>query len=788
MERADGQRALTEQSGEPTTLLGALVAALQRAGSYNRQDQAPPAAVLWPDAEQQWAPLVPRLRQELPLLTLGPYAPDEHTGPAYWLRCAIAGALPEAALPPDATPILYLPGVSKQELRAVASCPRALQPLAELQYRGVLWTQRNGRDWTLAAFLQSADGGLGIEVAGDQATRQALERALPKLAAEPLARLRQEAPLRAAFFDALLNPDEARTLLLWLADPAAYRQTVDGAAWTSFCELAERKYSFHPERDGPVTAASLLGQREGPWDTVWRRFAEAPAAYPGLPDLLRRARPQTTLPLFYHWDSWPQDNEAAETLLRAHLTNLRDQHPGDARAALAKLEQEHAPRRAWVWAALGQAPLAYALEHLAALAHETERALGGASTADVAAAYAEWGWRADAAAVTALAAVEAAPDVAAAQAAIIAVYRPWLETTAATLQQAVAAGDPARTYAPELFAMPPPGTCILFSDGLRFDAGQRLVVTLGQRGLTCEVTWRLAALPTITATAKPVLSPVADLLAGGPGLDLVGRVSGSRITAEGFRGQLEAAGWQVLRGDALGDPSGRGWAELGDVDGYGHQHGWRLAHHLGAELRRLAERAQALLAHGWREVLVVTDHGWLLLPGGLPKAELPEHLTEVRKGRCARLKASSTTDQQTVPWYWDRDVRIALAPGICCYEAGKEYEHGGLSPQECVVPVIGVTVQGAAAAQTVAVAEATWRGLRCAARIVGAGPDMLVDLRTKAGDPATSLVGVARPPQDDGSVSLLVVDDDQLGAAALIVVLAADGTVLAQAPTVVGGE
>jgi undecaprenyl-diphosphatase len=31
------------------------------------------------------------------------------------------------------------------------------------------------------------------------------------------------------------------------------------------------------------------------------------------------------------------------------------------------------------------------------------------------------------------------------------------------------------------------------------------------------------------------------------------------------------------------------------------------------------------------------------LPDGLPKVELPEHLTVVRKGRCARLKEGSRT-------------------------------------------------------------------------------------------------------------------------------------------------
>ena len=64
----------------PSSFLDALVAALERAGAYNKNDQAPPDVVLWPDKERQWEPLLPRLRTRLPILTLGPYAAQEHTG------------------------------------------------------------------------------------------------------------------------------------------------------------------------------------------------------------------------------------------------------------------------------------------------------------------------------------------------------------------------------------------------------------------------------------------------------------------------------------------------------------------------------------------------------------------------------------------------------------------------------------------------------------------------------------------------------------------------------------
>src|SRR4051794_16600022 len=174
----------------PSTILDAVIAAIARAADYNKNDQVSPAAVLWTDKERQWEPLATRLREVLPqLLTLGPFDPAARTGPAIWIRCMLDRALPEADWPPAAVPIVYLPGVSRQELRAVEECPRPLQPLAALQYRGVYWTQKNARDWTVNAFLVSAHGGLGLDVAGDAATQDALQGALARLADADVASL-----------------------------------------------------------------------------------------------------------------------------------------------------------------------------------------------------------------------------------------------------------------------------------------------------------------------------------------------------------------------------------------------------------------------------------------------------------------------------------------------------------------------------------------------------------------------------------------------------------------------
>jgi len=429
-----------------------------------------------------------------------------------------------------------------------------------------------------------------------------------------------------------------------------------------------------------------------------------------------------------------------------------------------------------------------ALHYLTALAKETERPLGGITLVEINKAYTEWGWKADAAVIDSLAAAEQAEDVVAVKAAITALYRPWLEYAATAMQKVVYADPPSQAYNVESLPEAANGTCILFCDGLRYDIGQRLTEELGTHKLAGKMESHLVPLPGVTPTAKPAISPVARMLKGkgSQGLEPIVSASGSKVTADILRKLLAQAGYQVLMGDDLGDPAGRAWTEMGAIDSYGHQYGWKLAHHLSGEIRNLASRIDSLISWGWKQVLVLTDHGWLLLPGNLPKTDLPEHLTLLRKGRCARLKEGSNTDQQFVPWYWDDEAFIALAPGISCYETGKEYEHGGLSPQECIVPIIMVSQQAGARSHSISIENVSWRGLRCTLTATGTSSDMKVDIRTKAGDPSTSLTK-SKHPNLDGTVSLLVEDEERMGEAALIVLLDSDGKPMKHIPTTIGG-
>ena len=761
------------------TVKDALVSLLQGASRHNHNDMVAPVAVLWTDENSVWAPVIAALRASLPILTLGDYQPDRLTGPAIWLRCVIDGTLSEISLP-QGVPILYLPGVSRSNLRAVESCPKKLRPLAELQYRGVFFTQASHRDWTPAALLAQSK----IKVAEDQATKAALGRVLPRLLLEPLGNLAPISPLNADTLNGLLTPDPQQLLLRWLDDPKGTRAQLEAAqegGWASFRELAKTRYGFDPVTDGELSAARYLAQppsgKAPAWKLVWARFAEVPTLYPQLPDLLRRAKPDQGL--FDASAVWPQDNEAAETRLRADLSKFQTLPFAEASAALKVLEAEHGPRRAWVWAKLGDAPLAEALKTLVTLAEAVTRPLGTGTPQTLAERYVAGAWEIDAQALEVMAAGRSAADSTALHAALRPLYRPWLEAAATEFQRAVlATGLPAPAPDPEAH----PGQCWLFSDGLRFDLAKTLSVRLQNMGLNAELNWQFSALPGVTSTAKPAVSPVAAELSAASEFGVSYR--GSKVTAEVLRRALREAGFETLQGSDLGDGSAA-WTEYGNFDSLGHSQGWRLTQHLAQEIGLLAERIGALLGSGFTEVRVVTDHGWLLLPGGLDKLELPQHLTDARKGRCARLKPGATTDQPTVPWRFDPEVQIAVAPGLGVYLSGQDYEHGGLSLQECVLPVLKVT-KAVSAAQAELVLKVRWAGLRCRLDVTQAPAGAVADLRIRAADATSSVAQAAKPIDAQGKASLVVPDETREGDAVHVVILSQGGQLLAQQTTTVG--
>ncbi len=772
------------ESPVSTLVIDHLVSQL-RARAAALEGQTPPVAVLWTDPRREWVSLLSLLRERMPeLVALDDYAPAERTGPAIWLRCMIDRTLTEPAVPADRPPVVYLPGVGRQDLRAGDHCPDHLRPLVELMFRGTMWLQPNGTDWTVHAFFTSPRS-LALDVARDEATLGALAGALPEAALTSTSQLRGKR-LRAEDFDRMLAPDVIRDLLRWMTDSAGTKARLGPAGWPAFCNRCRDDMQFDPETQTEIEAARALVKGEDAWQDAWSRFEESPERYADLVRLLRRSHPGQSLHHLFDSDRWPHVNDDDEVALREALSKLKKRPQPEAAQVVLELEAEHGKRRQWVWARLGFAPLAETLAPLSRMAATVRQPIAGGSPDDIARAYMERGWPADAATWEALALAPATDQQLIADV-VRTLVEPWLDDSARVFQAAVERAPLSGPAQPRVAAED--DGCVVFVDGLRFDLGQRLSERLESRGCRVQVRHRWAATPTVTATAKPAATPVADCFAGEElGPDFAPRLEdGHRpATAEHLRGLLRAHGYQVL-GDGMFDAPAshpaKGWLETGRIDSLGHALGVRLASSIGTELDNLAERAVALLDAGWKSVRMVTDHGWLLLPGGLPKVELPRHFTESRWSRCAVVSGGHTPDVLRAPWHWNPAQSFATAPGIACFRKSEEYAHGGLSLQECLTPDLLIE-RSSEAIVSASIGTVTWRGLRCLVEATVRGASVQADLRFGR---ATGVSVAASPkPIEDGAASLVLADDEH-EAAGLVVVLVDDaGQVLAQRATRVG--
>ncbi len=774
------------------TVIEALRNSLTAAARFNRSDMVAPAAILWTDSDSQWGALISQLRPLMPeLLTLGEYNPDEKTGPAIWLRCCIERSLPDVELHKDVIPIIYMPNVGRQTLRAVEECPDSLKPLVELQYRGAVWTQRNGRDWTVEAFLISKDGGLGLDVARDRNTRRSMLGALAQLAVTPLTRLAGKR-LEAEDFDKLMIEDTPRDLLVWMNSPSEIQEQRDGNKWAAFVSRCKAEYGFDPEKEGVIVAGEKLGLREDEiWKNLWKRFEESPLLYPGLPEVLRKSKPSGKL--IFDKEPWPDENDSEEKSLRQDLMSLSSKSAAEARKQIEALDAKHHKRRDWVWARIGQSPLAIALKDLAVVADETSRNIGGDSPDAMAAVYRASGYKADAAAMSALESVRLNEDSKAIEVALRSIYLPWLDDAARYLQELVTSLPLSAGYDEHPGIVAVAGECLLFADGLRFDISHRLTALAEEQQLKVLFNWRWASLPTVTATSKPALSPIARQIKGNHLGDEFRPETkeGSRpLTIDRFRKLLTSEGYQVLSPSEVGEPEkadARAWTEFGEIDKLGHTLQGRLAARIMEQIELLIERVRELLDAGWERVRVITDHGWLLVPGGLPAVKLPKYLTECRWARCAAIKDHSKVDFPMANWHWNSNEYFAYGPGIHCFSNGNEYAHGGVSLQECLIPDLQFSLSDVPTKAIAKIIKIQWLGMRCRANIDPGGARITADLRTKPND-ETSSVTSHKKVSAEGHVSLLVENEELEGTVVSLVLIDSEGSIIGKQTTTIGGD
>jgi hypothetical protein len=675
-------------------LIDYLINQLRNSANYNSAVQIAPAAILWTDIECQWQSAMSVIKQYLPeLVELGEYNPEERIGPAIWIKCAIAGVLEECELPEGKTPIIYLPGVGRKDLRAIEQCPDHLRPLAELQYRGCWWAYNTaGRDWSVGSFLTNPRVGLGLDIAKDKKAQLAILKILPDLLETPEESLRGK-KLEANDFINIVMDDPAKDILGWLNNPEDKKALWEDSKWPIFTQACVGSFGFDPDKSAIESVLLKLCEAEGEWLKVWQRFEDTAHNLPLLVKQLNSIQPDG---LAFNASHFLAENLKDENELSVTFKDFAAQDVAAIKQQLFDLFERQTGRKSWLWYRLGLSPWLAILEQLVSVIKNTEIAFTGPSVEAMAESYKERFWQADAAAISAMAAAKDINQQQIVADILATIYTPWLEQVTLNFQGLVRAqgypGKPGEVN--ESTAQYNVGSQIVFFvDGLRFDTGKTLQQKLSKLAVNTDLTTNWCALPSLTATAKAAVTPVAELLSGAQENDnfipmLI--ASGSEFSSYHLKKALAEKGWQYLDSLDTGEPNGYAWVQTGDLDNMGHKQQMKMPLNIDGVLNDVVARVEGLVNAGWQNIRIVTDHGWLWVPNKLAEANISKNIVKKRLARCAILKDNIVTAELKVPWHWNHNVSVAMAPGIAGYVGGDYYNHGGLSLQECLTPVINI--------------------------------------------------------------------------------------------------
>jgi len=763
-----------------------ILEALKKANSHNSSIMVKPEVILWPDPERQWTEIMPVLQAELPhLLIYGQYDPSNKQGPAIWLKCMVAKTLPEANWDDNATPVIYMPGISKSVLRNVEEAGLEFQPILEYQYTGTMFTQENGREWSILAFVENPIQGLGLNVLQDNATKYAFKKALPSIFEDGEV-LYGKTIIDADYLNNQLFPDIITNILKWICKGDTFLESMDQGKRELFVNLCQSQYDFEPDHHNIKAIAEKLGSQRNSWKYVWQLYANAPKKFPEIEDLLRLAKPDDLGAGMFALpdESWPQVNEAKEEELRKALIKVIKLQPKEALSSFEAFEQIHQVRRNWVWCELGRAPLANALPYLYQMSAKSTEPFPSASIEELKDYYVSDGFIADQAMRKALAAVKTGKDKSLIKSLIKSIYEPWLALITQKFQtlvekDAVIFTNQVANFESESF--------VLFVDAFRFELAEEFRQRLLKFKYKISIETNWSAIPTLTPTAKPNVSPIStdvsitsDIKEFRPQLR-----SGKDLQTATFRESLIKHNFKlVTTGDDI-NPEIRSWQEIGNIDKKGHEEQSEMVKHIDDLFEQVQEVVDVAFEKGVKKIKVVTDHGWLLLPGGLPKTQLYEGLTETRWGRCALIKEGAKTDLLHLPWRWNPSIFIAYAPGISFFKVNEEYAHGGISLHECLVPTLFIENPNDLKI-TVRIQEIKWVNLKCAIVTKGANESFTIDIRTKYNDESTSIVESRNKTIREKKGSLMVSDDSD-SQSATIVLLDESGRIIDKKPTTVGG-
>ena len=764
-----------KQKRPMSSLLHHIKNAISASKSYNSSQVVAPNVILWPDPEKQWLPIIKVLRKEIPaFLTLGNYQPDISQGPAIWIKCMVNKALPEADWSANEIPVIYLPGISKADFKNIEEAAKMLQPLMEYQFTGNLWLQENGREWSILAFMQNQDQGMALNIARDSATKDALLKSLPKYFQEEKSYFKGQ--IDADFLNQKLIPHVIPNILKWMEHGDKALVHLSAVEVQAFKDVVESQYGLQLNHSLVLDFAFKLGVQKESWFNVWQYFANAPQKFPKIIEYLEKATPKDLGTGMFQLpaESWPAENKNKEADLKIQLEKLAKYTPAGALKKLTALWDVHKERLPWIWTELGFSPLAESLPHIIKLAKLSLKAYNNSSITGITDYYKSEGYQIDAA-LRQLFKSTSKENKKIFSAVSDLFYRPWIEKLTNKFQELV------KENVDEIidtdFANKITGAqFILFVDAFRYDLALEFCNHLSNNyKVELNQTW--SALPSLTATSKPSVSPISELLSQESSIkDFQPNFnSGNPCTAYYFKKELSQKGVQFISGvSEIKDLSQQHWMEIGDIDKKGHQEQSDMFKRIPSLLQELKETINNITEKGITKITIVTDHGWLLLPNGLPSEKLHKDLSETRWGRCAEMKTGATTDNLQLPWTWNPNEYIAYASGISFFKKNEEYAHGGISIHECMTPLITITSEKAVTTEKAVIEDYKWVGMRVLISTHGTiGNNFNIDVRLKRED-ANSSIKIGSVKQKDADWKMMA-DGDYEGQAGYIVLLDSDG-------------
>ncbi len=247
---------------------------------------------------------------------------------------------------------------------------------------------------------------------------------------------------------------------------------------------------------------------------------------------------------------------------------------------------------------------------------------------------------------------------------------------------------------------------VVICDSLRWDLAQAVRERLGTNA-SVRAVW--STLPSATPYGMTAMLPLPEggaarqyaptvAIRDGAGRNLATR-DGRKALLEATYGVGGKAGVafldmeDVLQGAAI-PRAGRVVVFDNNIDEQGHKGTEELPLLTAQLVGNVARTVTRLHEAGIGAVHVLTDHGFLLLAPGcvddLGRPEVPIAQALTRSPRYAALKPDSPyTDIFTLPSPWPGDmVRLGFPRGVRTLEKADEYEHGGISLHECVIPAL----------------------------------------------------------------------------------------------------